>query len=126
MRKNIVGAIVTGLLSVLVAVSPAQAGGTCTSGGAAGKPAALVGGHMALWNVKHTGYTGTPFSFQMVVKRGGFPDGYTYQTYTYTNGGRGYRYSMTTGAIRSGAVVRVRTWCGGIRGGDWTGWVHTR
>lgn len=128
MRKtlaSIVGGVA--LLGTLLVGSPAEAAGTCPgSAGAAGKPAALVGGKWALWNTKSTGYTGTPFSFKLRIKRGGFPDGYTYQWYTYDNNGAGYRHSMTTGALRAGAAVEVRTYCGGRLGATWVGLVRSR
>lgn len=127
--RAVLAALLSALLAfalVVVGGTAARAGGTCTSGGAAGKPAAHDGGKVSLWNVKNRGYTGTPFSFQMIVKRGSLLDGFTYQTYTYDNRGRGYRHSMTTGAVRPGQVVKVRTWCGGRRGADWNGGVYLK
>jgi hypothetical protein len=123
MRK-LLSVVVTGVMAgSLMFGTAAEAAGTCTSGGAAGKPAALTGGKWSLWNVKRTGYTGTPFSFKIRIKRGGFPDAYTYQWYTYD---AGYRHSMNTGAIRPGAADWVQTWCGGKRGADWRGTVYSR
>lgn len=128
MRKTLAALTTAGVLAgSLLLGSPAEAAGTCPgSAGAAGKPAALTNHRFALWNTKNKGYTGTPFSFQVVLQYGGFPDKAQLKTYTYDNNRRGYRHSMTTGSLRTGAVVRVRTWCGGKRGADWVGWVRTR
>lgn len=122
MRKTLAAITTVGALAVSLLIgSPAQAAGTCTSGGAAQKPVALSAHRFALGNVKHTGFTGTPFSFQLVLQYGGFP-GETYsKTYTYD---AGYRFSINTGSLRAGKAVRVRTWCGGKRGADWVGSVY--
>lgn len=103
----------------------AVASGVCQgSGGAAKAPQALVSGRFVLRNTKTTGYTGKPFSYRLLMARGGFPAGeisYRWMTYDV-----GYANSAITGPHLSGRAVLVQTWCGGRRGADWVGNVASR
>lgn len=120
------GLLVTALLTAALLVFPgeAQAAGVCTRGGAALAPLALFPGSFILRNsLTASNYTGTPFSFRLKIERGGFPFETTVQWYTYD---RGYRRSMETGILRSGAVTEVQSWCGGRRAADWVGRVYSK